>query len=158
NFAAQAGVVATMLVSNVTRRPAIVARRQPNTVMKYDKPTPSLSGAYGVSCRARAERACATPRMLRRFAPRARICRAQQLGYPAPYRRAIRTRLGVLARQHTGFCKHDETFKAISDAISGSCLAGQLKSSAKLGRMSDDYTPRQVAERLQQAGDVQLID
>jgi hypothetical protein len=38
------------------------SRRQPDiTAFEYDKPTLSLSCAYGVSCRARAERVCATP-------------------------------------------------------------------------------------------------
>jgi hypothetical protein len=40
---------------------AAASRRQPVTALKYDKPTLSLSCAYGVSCRARAERVCATP-------------------------------------------------------------------------------------------------
>jgi hypothetical protein len=40
---------------------AAASRRQPVTALKYDKLTLSLSCAYGVSCRARAERVCATP-------------------------------------------------------------------------------------------------
>jgi hypothetical protein len=43
------------------RMEAAVNRRQPVTAFEYDKPTLSLSCAYGVSCRARAERVCATP-------------------------------------------------------------------------------------------------
>ena len=70
-------------------------RRQPVTALEYDKPTPSLSCAYGVSCRARAERVCATPH-LRRFAPRAALT-AQQLVPPLRLGVRGRTRLGVLA-------------------------------------------------------------
>ena len=60
-------------------------RQQPVTAFECDKPTLSLSCAYGVSCRARAERGCATPLSLWRFAPRAAIA-TQQLGSPAPIR------------------------------------------------------------------------
>ena len=66
------------------RMKVAVNRRQPVTAFEYDKPTLSLSCAYGVSCRARAERGCATPRSMWRFAPRAAIA-TQQLGSPAPF-------------------------------------------------------------------------
>ena len=81
------------------RMEVAASRRQPVTAFEYDKPTLSLSCAYGVSCRARAERVCATPRSMWRFAPRAAIA-TQQLGSPAPIRLGESDSAGCAGGQH----------------------------------------------------------
>ena len=107
-------------------------------LLKYDKPTLSLSCAYGVSCRARAERVCATPLSMWRFAPRAAIA-AQQLVPPLRVRNAVdRTRLGVLAGSITA-CQHES-------ATSRRSTAPQLVCRLSFCPMSEDYTPQQVAD------------
>ena len=68
------------------RMEVAASRRQPVTAIEYDKPTLSLSCAYGVSCRVRAERVCATPLSMWRFTPRAATCDSTT-GSPAPAQR-----------------------------------------------------------------------
>jgi hypothetical protein len=87
------------------RMEVAASRRQPDvTALEYDKPTLSLSCAYGVSCRARAERVRATRRK-RRDSPQEPLARLNQLVPPLHSDWADWTRLGVLAgsitvRQH----------------------------------------------------------
>jgi hypothetical protein len=62
------------------------SRRQPRiTALEYDKPTLSLSCAYGVSCRARAERVRATWTW-RHDSPQEPLLTAHTTGSPAPFR------------------------------------------------------------------------
>jgi hypothetical protein len=87
------------------RMEVAVRRRQPVTASEYDKPTLSLSCAYGVSCRARAERGRATPLFCVAIRPKSRYRDSYNWFPRSGSTWPNRTRLGVLAgsitlRQH----------------------------------------------------------
>ncbi len=69
------------------------SRRQPVTAFEYDKPTHSLSCAYGVSCRARAERVSRYVAFGGHDSPQEPLSRLIQL-VPPLWSETGRTRLG----------------------------------------------------------------